>query len=204
MSQVIMYNTFERLWHWTLAVLILILLLTGFNIHGTYQIFNFEQAVNIHIVTAWLLMGLLVFIIFWHMTTGEWKQYIPSSTNNLIAVMKYYAIDIFMGGGHPHHKTRKEKLNPMQRMAYLSLHIGITPAIWISGLLYLYYPSWDDIGRPLFLKKNFAVYCRGSTDTGNSVFGRSHFCKDIRCAHLIFKIASSSLNILIIKNLEFV
>ena len=146
MSQVIMYNTFERLWHWTLAVLILILLLTGFNIHGTYQIFSFEQAVNIHIVTAWLLLGLLVFIIFWHMTTGEWKQYIPSSTNKLIAVMKYYAIDIFMGGGHPHHKTRKDKLNPMQRMAYLSLHVVITPFTWISGLLYLYYPYWNDIG----------------------------------------------------------
>ena len=146
MSQVVMYNVFERLWHWTLAILVLILLLTGFNIHGTYHIFNFEQAVNIHIVTSWLLLGLLVFIIFWHMTTGEWKQYIPSSTNKLIAVMKYYALDIFMGGGHPHHKTRKEKLNPMQRMAYLSLHVVITPFTWISGLLYLYYPYWDELG----------------------------------------------------------
>ncbi len=146
MSRVIMYNGFERFWHWALAVLILILLLSGFNIHGTYQIFNFEQAVNIHIVASWLLMGLLVFVIFWHMTTGEWKQYIPSSTNKLIAMMKFYAIDIFMGGGHPHHKTRKEKLNPMQRMAYLSLHIVITPVIWFSGLLYLFYPYWDNIG----------------------------------------------------------
>ena len=146
MARVIMYNGFERFWHWALAVLILILLLTGFNIHGTYQIFSFEQAVNIHIITSWLLMGLLVFVIFWHMTTGEWKQYIPSSTNKLIAMMKFYAIDIFMGGGHPHHKTRKEKLNPMQRMAYLSLHMVITPVIWISGLLYLFYPYWDNIG----------------------------------------------------------
>lgn len=146
MSRVVMYNGFERFWHWALAILVLILLLTGFNIHGTYHIFTFEQAVNIHIVTSWLLMGLLVFAIFWHMTTGEWRQYIPSSMNKLIAMMKYYAIDIFIGGGHPHHKTRKEKLNPMQRMAYLSLHIMITPVVWISGLLYLYYPYWDNIG----------------------------------------------------------
>lgn len=146
MSRVIMYNGFERFWHWALAVLILVLLVTGFNIHGTYQIFTFEQAVNIHIVTSWLLMALLVFVLFWHMTTGEWKQYIPSSMNKLMAMMKYYAIDIFMGGGHPHHKTRKSKLNPMQRMAYLALHVAITPVIWISGLLYLYYPYWDSIG----------------------------------------------------------
>jgi thiosulfate reductase cytochrome b subunit len=141
-----MYKGFERFWHWTLAVLILILLFSGFNIHGTYQVFDFEQAVDIHIITSWLLMGLLVFVIFWHMTTGEWRQYIPSSTNKLIAMMKYYGIDIFLGGGHPHHKTRKEKLNPMQRMAYLSLHVVITPVVWISGLLYLFYPYWDNIG----------------------------------------------------------
>lgn len=146
MSRVVMYKGFERFWHWTQAMLILILLFTGFNLHGTYQFFTFEQAVDIHVITAWLLMGLWVFAIFWHLTTGEWKQYIPSSANKIMAMMKYYAIDIFLGGGHPHHKTRKEKLNPMQRMAYLSLHLVISPAIWISGLLYLFYPFWDAIG----------------------------------------------------------
>ena len=146
MSRVFMYGAFERFWHWTQALLILTLLFSGFNVHGTLQVFDFELAVNIHIITAWLLMGLWVFAIFWHLTTGEWKQYIPSSANNLIAMLKFYAIDIFMGGGHPHHKTRQSKLNPVQRMAYLSLHIAISPALWISGLLYLFYPYWDDIG----------------------------------------------------------
>ncbi len=146
MSRVMMYKGFERFWHWTQAVLILTLLFTGFNIHGTYQVFDFEQAVDIHVIAAWLLMGLWVLAIFWHFTTGEWKQYIPSSANKIVAMMKYYAIDIFMGGGHPHHKTRSQKLNPMQRMAYLSLHLIISPAIWISGLLYLFYPYWDTIG----------------------------------------------------------
>lgn len=146
MSQVLMYKGFERFWHWSQALLIIILLFSGFNIHGTHQFFAFEQAVNIHVICAWLLMGLWTFAIFWHLTTGEWKQYIPSSANKIIAMMKYYAIDIFLGGGHPHHKTRSEKLNPMQRMAYLSLHLVISPTIWISGLLYLFYPYWNDIG----------------------------------------------------------
>ena len=146
MSQVIMYGVFERFWHWSQAALMLTLLFTGFNIHGTHHFFVFEQAVNIHIITAWCLMGLWVFAIFWHFTTGEWKQYIPSSANNLIAMLKFYAIDIFLGGGHPHHKSRQSKLNPVQRMAYLSLHIAISPALWISGLLYLFYPYWGEIG----------------------------------------------------------
>ena len=146
MSRIQMYSGFERFWHWSQAVLMLTLLFSGFNIHGTYAFFSFEQAVDIHIISAWCLLGLWVFAVFWHFTTGEWKQYIPSSANNLIAMLKFYAIDIFVGGGHPHHKTRKEKLNPVQRMAYLSLHIVISPALLISGLLYLFYPYWGDIG----------------------------------------------------------
>ncbi len=146
MQQVMMYNRFERLWHWSSGLLIISLLITGFEIHGTYTLLGFELAVDAHIIAAWTLMGLWVFAIFWHMVTGEWKQYIPSSANKLIAMMKYYGIDIFLGGGHPHHKTRKSKLNPMQRLAYLSLHVMILPFSVLSGLLYLFYPSWGSFG----------------------------------------------------------
>ena len=146
MERVLMYNRFERLWHWSSALLILLLLFTGFEIHGTYTLLGFEMAVDAHIISAWTLIGLWVLAIFWHMVTGEWKQYVPSSANKLIAMLKYYGIDIFMGGGHPHHKTRKEKLNPMQRLAYLALHVMILPFSVLSGLLYYFYPYWGSIG----------------------------------------------------------
>ena len=146
MEKVLMYNRFERLWHWSSALLILLLLFTGFEIHGTYTLLGFEMAVDANIVSAWTLIGLWILAIFWHMVTGEWKQYVPSSANKLIAMMKYYGIDIFMGGGHPHHKTRKEKLNPMQRLAYLALHVAILPFSVLSGLLYYFYPYWGSIG----------------------------------------------------------
>ncbi|HBH36394.1 MAG TPA: cytochrome B [Gammaproteobacteria bacterium] len=146
MERVLMYNRFERLWHWSSALLILLLLFTGFEIHGTYTLLGFEMAVDVHIISAWTLIGLWILAIFWHMVTGEWKQYVPSSANKLIAMMKYYGIDIFMGGGHPHHKTRKEKLNPMQRLAYLALHVVILPFSVLSGLLYYFYPYWGSIG----------------------------------------------------------
>jgi thiosulfate reductase cytochrome b subunit len=41
---------------------------------------------------------------------------------------------------------RRHKHNPLQRMAYLGLHIFITPLIWLSGLLYLFYNDWPSIG----------------------------------------------------------
>ena len=36
----------------------------------------FVKAVGYHTIAAWTLIGLWVFAIFWHFTTGEWKQYI--------------------------------------------------------------------------------------------------------------------------------
>ena len=62
-----------------------------------------------------------------------------------MAMVRYYMVDIFLGGGHPHQQTRSSKLNPLQRMAYLSLHLLITPAVRISGLLYLFYSSWESL-----------------------------------------------------------
>ncbi len=146
MARVMMYKRFERLWHWSQALLIISLLTTGFEVHGTYRLFGFEQARDYHITLAWTLIGLWVFAVFWHLTTGEWRQYIPSSRNKIAAMTRYYAVDIFMGGGHPFHKTRQQKHNPLQRTAYLLLHLLISPAIWISGWFYLFYSSWADWG----------------------------------------------------------
>lgn len=145
MSKVLLFTRFERLWHWSQALLIISMLITGFEIHGSYHLFGFEQATSLHNLFAWTLIGLWVFAIFWHLTTGEWKQYIPSSPNKIIAMMKYYAYDIFMGGGHPFHKTRAQKHNPLQRMAYLSLHVVLAPAIWVSGLTYLFFTTLNSI-----------------------------------------------------------
>ena len=50
-------------------------------------------------------------------------------------MMKYYAIDIFLGRGHPHHKIRKEKLNPMQRLAYLSLTTSKEPFGYLKAMI---------------------------------------------------------------------
>ena len=146
MARVFMYGGFERFWHWAQALLIIVMLVTGFNIHGSISLLSFEQAADVHSFCAWTLIGLWVFAWFWHLTTGEWKQYIPSAPERFLAMMRYYALDIFQGKAHPFHKDRSQKLNPLQRMAYLSLHIFIGPAIWISGLLYLFYADWPSIG----------------------------------------------------------
>ena len=146
MAKVLMYARFERFWHWSQALLIITMLITGFNVHGSISLMSFEQAVDIHTFCAWALIGLWIFAWFWHLTTGEWKQYIPSTPERILAMARYYTIGIFQGKSHPFHKDRSHKHNPLQRMAYLALHIMIGPAIWISGLLYLFFSELSVVG----------------------------------------------------------
>ena len=88
-EQIYIFKIFERIWHWGQAGLIIFLMITGFEVHGLYSNFGFEKAVNLHTIGAWSLIGLWCFAIFWHLTTGEWKQYIPS-TKNVMAMANYY------------------------------------------------------------------------------------------------------------------
>ena len=73
-KKVYIYKGYERFWHWTQALLILFLAITGFEIHGSFSLFGFEQAVNLHNKAAWALIILIIFTIFWHFTTGELRQ----------------------------------------------------------------------------------------------------------------------------------
>lgn len=138
MARIYIFKRFERFWHWSQAALIIFMLLTGFEVHGTYALFGWQKAADLHTTAAWTLIGLWLFAIFWHFTTGEWRQYIPT-TRNVAAVARYYLTGIFAGAPHPFRATQLSKHNPLQRLAYLMVKLFINPLIWASGLLYLYY-----------------------------------------------------------------
>lgn len=137
-KKVYVYQGFERFWHWNQALLIFLLALTGFEIHSSYTILGFETAVDIHNKAAWGFIILIIFAIFWHFTTGEWKQYIPT-TKNLKAQAEFYLLGIFKNAPHPTEKTLISKLNPLQRLVYLGLKILMIPVMVISGLLFMFY-----------------------------------------------------------------
>lgn len=137
-KQVYIYKLFERFWHWGQAILVMFLALTGFEIHDSYSLFGFEKAVKYHNVAAVSLIVLTVFAIFWHFTTGEWKQYIPTAKKLKDQVL-YYTFGIFKGEPHPTQKTTLSKLNPLQRLVYLGLKIVLFPLVVLTGILYLYY-----------------------------------------------------------------
>jgi thiosulfate reductase cytochrome b subunit len=134
----VVYRGFERFWHWTQAALILFLAVTGFEIHGAISFFGFQQAVRYHSASAILFLVLIVFAIFWHFTTGEWRQYLPTWTN-LRAQAEYYVFGIFRQAPHPTRKTVLSKLNPLQKLVYAALKVLVIPLMVVSGLLYMFY-----------------------------------------------------------------
>ena len=149
-NRIYLYARFERFWHWSQASLIIFMALTGFEIHAFYVLFGYESAVQLHTTAAWVLIGLWIFAIFWHATTGEWKQYIPT-LDRVVTIIRFYSRDIFNDAPHPYHKSRLQKHNPLQRFVYLLLWVLINPAIWISGLLYFFYNDWKALGLASFL-----------------------------------------------------
>jgi len=142
MKTVYIYKRFERFWHWSQAALILFLAFTGFEVHDSFRFFGFENAVRYHRVAAYMLLILTAFSIFWHITTGEWKHYIPTM-KNLRAQVQYYTRGIFRGEPHPFRKNALKKLNPLQVLTYLGFKLFLIPFTVGSGLLYMF-QKWFD------------------------------------------------------------
>jgi len=137
-KQVYIYRSFERFWHWMQAFLIFFLAATGFEVHGSFEFFGYANAVAYHNIAAYAFIVLIAFAIFWHFSTGEWKQYLPTFTN-IRAQINFYLIGIFSNAPHPTKKTVLSKLNPLQRLVYLGLKLLVIPVMVISGLLYMFY-----------------------------------------------------------------
>lgn len=145
MENIYLYSRYERFWHWLQTALIVLLLITGFEIHGSFKLFGFKAANEIHNFCgiAWLIA--FAFFVFWLLTTGEWKQYIPT-TKKMFAVVRYYMYGIFRGETHPVPKRKHAKHNPLQRLVYLSLAALLLPVQMISGILFWGYNSWPALG----------------------------------------------------------
>lgn len=180
-----LYTRFERFWHWFQALLIIVLLGTGFELHGTYEFLGFETAHTVHVFTAWTWLVLFAFIIFWMLTTGEWRQYVPTF-KKLVHVGAYYCSGIFKGEPHPVPKSARTKHNPLQRLTYLGTVTFLVPYQIITGFLYYYYNDWAAMGLDWNLSTIAYLHTAGAfaflafmvvhvymTTTGHTVFSHT-------------------------------
>jgi thiosulfate reductase cytochrome b subunit len=144
-GRIYLYSRFERIWHWLQGLMILTLLLTGLEVHGYFSLLGYDTAVNLHNWAGITWPSLFVLFIFWALTTGQWRQFMPMMSS-VGAMIRYYTFGIFSGEPHPFPKRPDAKHNPLQRLAYLVLATLLLPVQMITGILYWQYNNWAAYG----------------------------------------------------------
>jgi thiosulfate reductase cytochrome b subunit len=151
---VYMYGIYERLWHWLQTGLILLLIFTGLVIHrpDMFGIFSFSYIVLTHNVLAGILVINAALAAFYHLASGEIRQYLPKPTGFFGRAFEqaiYYTRGIFRGEIHPFEKTPDQKLNPLQQITYLGLLNVLLPLQVITGALMWGAQQWPDVANRL-------------------------------------------------------
>lgn len=136
---VYMYSTYERTWHWLQALAILLLLVTGIEIHVTrVGVIDFALAVRIHNIVGFVVLANAVFAAFYHLASGEIRQYMPRPQGffgQAITQARFYLSGIFRGEEHPFEKIPGRKLNPLQQVTYLGILNVLLPLQILTGVL---------------------------------------------------------------------
>jgi thiosulfate reductase cytochrome b subunit len=149
-----------RIWHWLNAAGFIILILTGAQIRGMFNLFSVETAVEIHSWLGFILLANYCIWLFYYLLTFKIKIYIPPLHHPLefakkaIRQAKFYGYGILVGDENPHHSTPDNKFNPMQQVSYLMIMAALIPVQIITGLLLwdpkLFSPIVNLVGLQIF------------------------------------------------------
>jgi thiosulfate reductase cytochrome b subunit len=135
-----------RLWHWSNALLIITLAVTGASLHfadPSLPLVPFGLAARIHDVAGLTLVGLYGFFVLANIVTGNWWQYVPKPGGFLHKCWlqtRYYVWGIFRGEAPPYPPTEANNFNALQQIIYWGVMYFLMPLLLITGLLFL----WPD------------------------------------------------------------
>lgn len=151
---VYMYDRYERFWHWLQTITIILLFLTGLVIHrpDMFGLFAFRHMVTVHNALALVLIANAGLALFWHVTTGQIRQFIPRPRgffDQAIVQAKYYLQGIFHGKEHPFEKSYRQKLNPLQQITYFGLLNLLLPFQILTGALMWGVQQWPEVATML-------------------------------------------------------
>ncbi len=142
---VYMYPLYERIWHWTMALAVSTLALTGIEIHwhGTLPLFDLKTAVTLHNVLAAVLTANAFLSLFFHLASGEIRHFFGFNRwffHEMVLQAHFYLRGIFTHAPHPLEKTPERKFNPLQQLTYVVLlnvllpfQIGTGILMWVTG-----------------------------------------------------------------------
>jgi thiosulfate reductase cytochrome b subunit len=149
-KKVYLYAVYERFWHWLQTFAIVLLLLTGLIIHrpDVFGWLSFRHVVTLHNVLAAILVINAALSLFYHLASGEIRQFIPRPYgffDQAIVQARFYLRGIFRGGAHPFEKTPAKKLNPLQQATYFGILNVLLPLQVITGALMWGVQQWPQV-----------------------------------------------------------
>jgi len=136
-ERVKLYSLYERVWHWVQAGSVMLLLSSGLEVRGVVSVLGFRNAVALHEVMGFFLLGNAVLGLFYFLTSGAIRQYVaPPRDFATLAVRQalYYVRGIFRGEPHPVERTPRARLNPLQKVVYVGILNVLLPWQILSGL----------------------------------------------------------------------
>jgi thiosulfate reductase cytochrome b subunit len=148
-----LFGRYERLWHWTMALSGVALIITGAAVHAGegLRVVDLPTAVAVHNAFAVVLIVNGVLALFYHLTTKAIRNFIPHPHGFLERVlehMSYQARGIFYGESHPPNAPG-HKLNPLQQLTYLALLNVLFPLQIATGALVWAVGEWPKVAAAL-------------------------------------------------------
>ena len=155
-EKVRMYPVWLRVWHWSNAILFVVLAYTGIRMHFGQRrgpILSFETAFNVHNLAGSLLVVVGVLFFVGNVLGRNQRQYLSRPRDGFRGILRqvrWYLIGIFKGEPHPYHAAPEHKFNPLQHLTYVGVMYVMYPLLLLSGVALLF-PGFlprDVLGHP--------------------------------------------------------
>jgi thiosulfate reductase cytochrome b subunit len=145
MKKIFLHTLTIRIWHWINTLIVIALMLTGIQLRVpeverlAVWIPEYGMAILIHKYLGYAMALSFLFWLIYIIASGSFRiHYIlrPADLPTLRNQARYYLFGIFRGGENPFIPAAGGKFNPLQKIAYSSVMLVITPTIVITGILF--------------------------------------------------------------------
>ncbi len=146
MKKILLYPGWLRTWHWLNAILFVLLIWTGVELHFARPRaagLGFETSRVLHNAAGILLTFNYLIFLLGNVLTGNGKYYVlnlGTAGTGLAKQLRFYVWGIFRGEPHPYPHREDRKFNPLQKMTYTIVMYVILPLMMISGWV-IFFPD---------------------------------------------------------------
>lgn len=143
-ERVYLYPVWLRIWHWTNAILMLILIASGVSLHYADPdalLIRFDIARVVHNVAGIALTVNYVYYLAGNLVSRNIRHYFPKPDRFLertIRQTRFFVLGTVLGEAPPHVPTEKEKFNVLQQLTYVFVMFGALPVLIATGILFLF------------------------------------------------------------------